>query len=891
MRILLVEDNHVDVMRLKSELGATSASFAISHVETLADATQILETETFDIILLDLGLPDSRGLETFLEMKRLAPNIPVVVMSGLDDETLAIDAVANGAQDYICKDRWDCHLIVRSLNYAIERDQILNEHKQATEIAQRKSRALEVLSGCNEVLVRANDEFAFLGDICRIIVEKGGYSMAWVGYAANDEAKTVHPVAMSGFDDEFLQEVDVSWDENRTTGRGPMGVAIRTGKIQTINDISTDSGFNPWREIVSARGCGAVVVLPLIVNGDPIGGLSIWANESDAFHNEEVDLLSQLADDLSYGIGSIRSRAEKEEAEQALRDARQRLELALNGAALVTWDQDLETDEVVIGENVFDILGVSSDEVSHAESWKNLIHEDDLPLVLSAVDAHLKGETPAYEAEYRLRAKSGEWKWILSRGRIVERDVNGKPLRTAGTFLDVSSYRQAQEALSESENRFRAVFERAEDYIFIKDSNLRYVQVNPALAQSLGKAPSDFVGRTAEDVYGAEAGLLLRDIELRVLRGQSLEGERTFPIDGIPVVYNYSITPLTDAAGKVTGIFGIAKDVTDRRTTTQRYSTKTADEYPSRAMQATLSMARRIARQDSVVLLLGESGSGKDYVAKYIHDLSRRSNGPYFSLNCAAIASHLAESELFGHERGAFTGAVGRKRGMLELAEGGSLLLNEIGELSLALQAKLLTFLDTRKFTRVGGEKEISVSARIMAATNRDLEKEVEEGGFRRDLFYRFNVIRINIPPLRERLEDIPVLADEITSRLASEMQLTSIPPLGVAALKALTLYNWPGNVRELRNVLERALIVSGGKSLDPMLPVVAEGPKGQAIKVDFRGRTLRDVTDELTRSMCLDALQRSHGNKREAAKLLGIARDSLYRYLKQFGVISEDRQ
>ncbi len=183
-------------------------------------------------------------------------------------------------------------------------------------------------------------------------------------------------------------------------------------------------------------------------------------------------------------------------------------------------------------------------------------------------------------------------------------------------------------------------------------------------------------------------------------------------------------------------------------------------------------------------MLLGESGSGKDYLARYIHNHSKRAGGPYFSVNCAAIAAQLAESELFGHEKGSFTGAQGRKRGLLELAEGGTLLLNEIGELSLPLQAKLLTFLDTKKFTRVGGEKEISVNARLIAATNRDLQKEVEAGRFRNDLFYRINVMTITVPPLRERREDLPILTREILSQLHAELRFAAPPSIDAAAIE-----------------------------------------------------------------------------------------------------------
>jgi len=306
----------------------------------------------------------------------------------------------------------------------------------------------------------------------------------------------------------------------------------------------------------------------------------------------------------------------------------------------------------------------------------------------------------------------------------------------------------------------------------------------------------------------------------------------------------------------------------------------------------TMSEARSAAASDGTVLLQGESGSGKDYLARWIHDHSKRALGPYFSLNCAAISRELAESELFGHERGAFTGAHGRKRGLLELAEGGTLLLNEIGELPLSLQSKLLTFLDTRSFLRVGGEKHHTVNARIISATNRSLDKEVEEGRFLSALFYRINVFGINLPPLRDRIEDIPVLLEEIMSRLAAELQLTQLPYIDPAFAIALARYDWPGNVRELRNALERALILSDGRSLSLTLPSVQQSHQDWSHVSSFpvHERTLHDVTDEVIKSLCLEALRRCEGNRRCAARTLGIARDSLYRHMKRFGIESENQ-
>ncbi len=214
----------------------------------------------------------------------------------------------------------------------------------------------------------------------------------------------------------------------------------------------------------------------------------------------------------------------------------------------------------------------------------------------------------------------------------------------------------------------------------------------------------------------AKTGKHIKQADLRVLQGESIEEEHSARVHGRQFTFNTVLTPLRDAAGAIIGIYGISRDVTDRKRVVPSQS-PIAEAYPSQAMKAALHEARLAASTDSILLLQGESGTGKDYLARWIHDHSRRAPGPYFAVNCAAISAELAESELFGHERGSFTGAQGRKRGLLELAEGGTLLLNEIGELTLSLQSKLLTFLDTRSFLRVGGEKSITVNARIIAAT------------------------------------------------------------------------------------------------------------------------------------------------------------------------------
>ncbi|MDQ7784183.1 MAG: PAS domain S-box protein [Desulfomonilaceae bacterium] len=453
-------------------------------------------------------------------------------------------------------------------------------------------------------------------------------------------------------------------------------------------------------------------------------------------------------------------------------------------------------------------------------------------------------------------------------GRIVERN-------------------RAEKALRFSEERFRAIFESAEEYIFIKDRDLKHVLVNPAMERLLGRKAADVVGLRSENLFGREAGIHMEEVDRRVLDGESVEEERTIPVHGVPLTLHFTTVPLKDRGGRVMGICTMAREITERKRIAQEFQTHRED-YQSASMQNALNKARVAAQTHSIVLLQGESGSGKDFLARWIHDHSPRAGGPFFTLNCAAVARSLAESELFGHERGSFTGAVARKKGILELAEGGTLLLNEIGELDLALQAKLLAFLDTRSFLRVGGQAHIHVNARLIAATHRNLDVECAEGRFLRPLLYRLSVFPIEVPSLRERKDDIPVLAEEIIQNLASEMQLSRVPVMDPEHVRILGQYHWPGNVRELRNVLERSLMLWRGGRFKLTLPVKTSDERDWSYTVQYvEGQTLREVTDEVTRSLCSEILHRCRGNKKETARLLGISRDALYRYMRRMDILS----
>jgi DNA-binding NtrC family response regulator len=308
----------------------------------------------------------------------------------------------------------------------------------------------------------------------------------------------------------------------------------------------------------------------------------------------------------------------------------------------------------------------------------------------------------------------------------------------------------------------------------------------------------------------------------------------------------------------------------------------------SSSMLEIFELVRRVAPARSTVLISGESGTGKEGVARALHALSDRAAAPFVAVHCAALNPNLLESELFGHEKGAFTSATGRRAGRFEAADGGTVFLDEIGEIDPSTQVKLLRILETRSFERVGGTETLRVDVRIVAATNRDLKKMVDDGRFREDLYYRLDVIRVHLPPLRERPEDIPGLLAAALAQACTEnrRQIRGFTP---AALSLLARHSWPGNVRELRNVVEGSVVrcrgelidlgdlpASLGEGLRPALNA-APSPAPQS------ERSLDVSTHE--RQLILEALRRSNNSRTEAAKLLGMSRRTLHRRLQELGI------
>lgn len=581
-------------------------------------------------------------------------------------------------------------------------------------------------------------------------------------------------------------------------------------------------------------------------------------------------------------------------------------------------------DELPVGIDLVDWMRQASDvpvafycikddlESSQPKVWKRLLKSNPISFFKVPFE-QAEIRTAVHEA---IRIRQGERR-LREIGQELEGQIwNNSELITANAQLTAANHelkqevelnRQAVYDAFQTEQQLQAILGLTSDAIFIKDESLVYRKISRTMARLLELEPIDIMDQTDDDLYEPHAAQHFREIESRVLVGETVEEEYPRQVRGIQLTLLDYRVPLRKKSGEVVGICGISRDVTEQKVFVLD-QLGGSDDYASAAMRACLAEALDAAQTDGLVLLLGESGSGKDYVSKYIHDHSKWANGPLFSINCAAVPSHLAESELFGHEKGSFTGADRQKRGLLELAEGGTLLLNEVGELSPPLQAKLLTFLDTKTLTRVGGQIPITVNARLIAATNRDLEKEVLEGSFRKDLFYRLNVMPIVVPPLRERIEDIEILLRQIGSQVFKQLGFSCLPTVSIRTLESLRKYDWPGNVRELRNVIERSLTRSQGRSVD-FAPIPSR-PKGHPEDVkpnptDFTDRTelnnvrrrssLRPLTDlspedliRMYEEVCVrlhdEQLRGVKGSITAIARVVGCARETIHRKLKDLG-------
>lgn len=431
-----------------------------------------------------------------------------------------------------------------------------------------------------------------------------------------------------------------------------------------------------------------------------------------------------------------------------------------------------------------------------------------------------------------------------------------------------------------------AILESISDGVFTVDADWRVTSFNRAAEEITGVPRAEALGSLCCDVFRSSlcgAGCALRET---LGTGRPVIGKTAFIIDadGDRIPISLSTAVLRDADGRVIGGAETFRDLSEVETLREALEGKYhAGELSSRSplMQRLFEVLPAVAASPSTVLLLGETGTGKELAARTIHTLSPREKGPFVAVNCGALPDTLLESELFGYKRGAFTGAAQDKPGRFAQAKGGTLFLDEIGEVSPALQVRLLRVLQERTYEPLGGTRSEQADVRIITATNRDLAALVRDGVFREDLYYRVNVVRLELPPLRRRKEDIPLLVDQFISRF-NRLQGKTVRGIAPEALSLLMAHDWPGNIRELENAVERAFILCGEGLLG-----LEHLPAELTARGVFRGgdQGVPSLHDVLDAQALRAALDRHHGNRTAAARELGIHKTTLFRRAKRLGV------
>ena len=509
-----------------------------------------------------------------------------------------------------------------------------------------------------------------------------------------------------------------------------------------------------------------------------------------------------------------------------------------------------------------------------------------------------------------VRARLRESGSFVQEGVHQRKDGSIFPVETSMKFIqldrsyvvavsrDISERKKAEEALRQNEERFRVALKDSPITVFSQDRELRYTWIyNPQRSWE-----QEAIGKTDSELIGEKKAARLVELKRRALQtGEALREEVVIPSEGKSMAFDVAVEPLWDANGIVIGITGAFVDIarlremTDRlqdaRDRLQQEKSYLESEIQSElgfeeivgqsaALREVLKNVRVVAPTDSTVLLLGETGTGKELVARSLHALSSRRNKTFIKLNCAAVPLGLLESELFGHEKGAFTGAVSRKVGRIELADGGTLFLDEVGELPLELQPKLLRVLQDREFERLGGVQTRRVDVRIISASNRNLRQDIADRMFREDLFYRLNVFPIEMPALRERREDIPILVRHFVRKYGKRLgkHIESVPE---ETMSVFENWNWPGNIRELENMIERMVILSKGR-------VLAAPP----VELDEARQITDDNLTDMEREHIVRILRETGGvlsGVEGAASRLGMKRTTLQSMIKRFGIEVRD--
>ncbi len=557
----------------------------------------------------------------------------------------------------------------------------------------------------------------------------------------------------------------------------------------------------------------------------------------------------------------------------------------LKGIIETLEDGFIETDlpgDITRFNNAFrELIGYPVEE-AQGLSYRTYMDKENAKTVYNTFNKTYKTKVPNKAFDYEIIRKDGERRNVEISIAVLQ-DTSGRVNGFRCIMRDVTPRKKAEAEIVRQRSRLEAIFRSVEDAIITVDPEFNIIDVNDAALKVCGIA-GESQGRSFFNTHNDTCNRSCRDVLEKVLKKKS--GIRNYQIrcgrfsDSEQRV-SVSCTPLEELKGQFSGAVLVIRDMTRIFSLEQALSKRNRFQEiigESLEMQNIYRLVEDISDYDATVLINGESGTGKELVARAIHNSGGRSYEPFVTVNCSALSENLLESELFGHVKGAFTGAIRNHTGRFQSADRGTILLDEIGDISPLIQLKLLRVLQNKEFEKVGDSNSVKVDVRVIACTHQDLEKKVRLGEFREDLYYRLKVLEVKVPPLRNRLDDLPLLINHFVSLFEKRFQLT-VEGISDTVLEKFMHYRWPGNIRELEHAIERAVILSRGGQID-VSHIPANIKSKSRINNSGSLQNLKNESDHIAA-----VLGRTGGNKAKAARILEISRKTLYQKLKKYKI------
>ena len=830
MRILHLEDDPKDAELIQSTLEAEGIPCDITCVDNQTQFRGSLERNAFDLVLADYTLPTFDGISALRVAKDVSPDVPFIFVSGTLGEDIAVEALKLGATDFVSKTR-------------------LSRMAPAVRRALREASAEEAL-------------------------QKSERNLAAIINTIPTAAWTTRP---DGYCD-FLNQV---WlDYVGITAEQAQG----WGWAEAIHPDDRKKLVEEWRSCLAS--------------GTPVDTEARIRRRFDASYRWfliRANPLRDESDNILKWYGTCTDIEDRKRGEEDLRARELSWRQIVDNIPGLVATMGAMGEVEFLNRQTLEYFGKTNEELKH---WAitDAVHPDDIPHIIEARVKSIE-EGRIYEVEHRCRRADGVYRWFQVRGLPV-RDPENKITAWYLLLTDIDDRKRAEQKLRQSEQELRTLTDTIRQPIVVLAPDGTTLYAN--------RVALDITGLTIDDVKSE--GFSVRAFhpdDLNRLRDERraglLEGVpfdlqmRALLKDGQYRWHLIQYNPLRDEHGQIIRWYITATNIDEQKRTEERLRNENLvlrEEIDrssmfeeivgsSKPIHQLLKKVEKVAPSDSTVLILGETGTGKELIARALHRRSKRANRAFVKVNCAAIPQSLIASELFGHEKGAFTGALQRRLGRFEAANGGTLFLDEIGELPMETQIALLRVLQEREFERVGSNHPISVDVRVIAATNRDLRAAVADGTFRQDLFFRLNVFPIAVPSLRERVDDIPLLVEYFVGRFANEAG-KSIRQISKDTLEQLKGYDWPGNIRELQNVIERAVILC---ETDTFLVDESwlERESGESSQREGLS-ALADREVEMIEAALAETLGRISGPTGAAAKL-GIPRQTLESKIRRLGI------